>query len=163
MKQINKNRKARTTTAVETDWRIVMVVVVCGVALAAGFFFAARQHFLSMDVGFKNSKLRKQLEDLESEKRRLLLAREMSLSPVELRKASKNATASGELRSAAQQVAFRPAKPEVRPQTVAIKPATALLAKPKPAPVQRADNDARASLTGSLHRSVEIAAAINLR
>ena len=32
----------------------------------------------------KNSRLRKQIDDLESEKRRLLLAREVSLSPAEI-------------------------------------------------------------------------------
>jgi len=37
----------------------------------------------------KNSKLRKQIEDLEAEKRRLILARQISLSPNELRKAAK--------------------------------------------------------------------------
>ena len=38
----------------------------------------------------KNSKLRKQLEDLESENRRLLLAREVSLSPAEITRTARN-------------------------------------------------------------------------
>ncbi len=61
---------------------------VCLVVVIAGFFLAARQHFSSMDYGMRNSKLRKQLDDLESEKRRLLLAREVSLSPAEIKKAA---------------------------------------------------------------------------
>ena len=42
-----------------------------------------------MDFGMKNSRLRKQLDELEAEKRRLLLAREISLSPSEIKKAAK--------------------------------------------------------------------------
>lgn len=56
--------------------------------MAAGFFLAARQHFLSMELGIKNSNLRKQLEDLETEKRRLLLTREVAYSPAEVRRAA---------------------------------------------------------------------------
>lgn len=70
-------------------WRYFILTVICACVLAAGFFFAARQHFMSMEFGFKNSTLRKQLEDLETEKRRLMLAREMSLSPGEIRKTAR--------------------------------------------------------------------------
>jgi len=63
-------------------------MLACLTVLACGFFFAARQHFSSMDFGMKNSRLRKQIDDLESEKSRLLLAREVSLSPAELKKAA---------------------------------------------------------------------------
>jgi len=56
----------------------------CGAILVTGFFFAGKLHFSSMDYGIRNSKLRKQLDELESEKRRLLLGREISLSPAEL-------------------------------------------------------------------------------
>lgn len=72
------------------SWRYLVVVVICGCVLAAGFFFAARLHFTSMDFGIKNSELRKQLEDLEAENRRLLLAREVSLAPSEIKKVAKN-------------------------------------------------------------------------
>lgn len=65
------------------------LMIVCGVVLVSGFFFAARQHFSSMDYGMKNSKLRKQIDELQAEKRRLLLARETSMSPAELKKAAK--------------------------------------------------------------------------
>lgn len=64
-------------------------VLICAATLGSGFFFAARQHFSSMDFGMKNSRLRKQIEQLEAEKRRLILAREISLSPSELKKAAK--------------------------------------------------------------------------
>lgn len=71
-------------------WGYFVVIVICGCVLAAGFFLAARQHFTSMDLGMKNSKLRKQLEDLESENRRLLLAREISLSPSEITRTARS-------------------------------------------------------------------------
>ena len=49
-----------------------------------------------MDFGMKNSRLRKQIDELESEKRRLLLAREVSMSPAEIKKAAKRAGLFGE-------------------------------------------------------------------
>lgn len=71
------------------SWKYSALTVVCGATLVTGFFFAARQHFSSMDYGIKNSRLRKQLDELEAEKRRLLLNREISLSPSELMKAAR--------------------------------------------------------------------------
>jgi hypothetical protein len=66
----------------------MLLVVVCACVIAVGFFFAARQHFTSMDFSIKNSKLREQLQNLETEKRRLLLAREIASSPLSIRKAA---------------------------------------------------------------------------
>lgn len=68
----------------------LVVIAICGCIIAAGFLLAARQHFMSMDLGMKNSKLRKQLEDLETEQRRLMLAREIALSPKEITKTARN-------------------------------------------------------------------------
>jgi len=65
-----------------------LLIVMCGSILVVGFFFAARQHFASIDYGIKNSKLRKQLDELQAEKRRLLLAKEVSLSPAQIQKAA---------------------------------------------------------------------------
>ncbi len=70
-------------------WRYCLLTLVCGVGLVGGFFFAARSHFSSIDFGIKNSGLKKQIEDLESEKRRLTLLKEIALSPGELKKAAK--------------------------------------------------------------------------
>lgn len=70
-------------------WRYCLTTLVCGLCLVAGFFGAARQHFSSMDYGIKNSKLRKQVEDLETEKRQLLLSKEIALSPGEIKKSAK--------------------------------------------------------------------------
>ncbi len=43
-----------------------------------------------MDLGMKNSKLRKQLEDLETENGRLTLSREIALSPMEMTRTARN-------------------------------------------------------------------------
>lgn len=88
----NKTHRQTKTRRPESSrtglsWKYSALTVMCGSILVVGFFFAARQHFSSMDYGIKNSRLRKQLGELESEKRRLLLTREVSLSPSELIKA----------------------------------------------------------------------------
>lgn len=77
-------------TSVVQPWRYVLLIIICACLLAAGFFFAARQHFMSMDYGIRNSRLRKQVEDLESEKQRLMLAREVALSPAEIKKTARH-------------------------------------------------------------------------
>jgi hypothetical protein len=69
------------------NWQYYAIATACCAVLVAGFFFAARQHFSSMEYGLQNSKLRRQLDELQSEKRRLLLNREIAISPTELRKA----------------------------------------------------------------------------
>lgn len=70
-------------------WRYCLLTLVCGTFLVGGFFVAARSHFASIDFGIKNSTLKKQLDDLEAEKRRLLLLKETALSPAEIKKAAK--------------------------------------------------------------------------
>ena len=70
-------------------WRYCLTTLACGLFLVVGFFGAARQHFSSIDYGIKNSKLRKQVEELESENRRLLLSKEIALSPGEIKKSAR--------------------------------------------------------------------------
>ena len=70
-------------------WRYCLLTLPCGVFLVGGFFVAARSHFASIDFGIKNSTLKKQLEDLEVEKRRLMWLKETALSPAEIKKAAK--------------------------------------------------------------------------
>lgn len=68
----------------------VLIFASC-LVLVSGFFFAAQQHFSSMDYGMKNSRLRRQIDELEAEKRRLMLIREISFSPTEIKKAARKA------------------------------------------------------------------------
>ena len=81
-----RERVARQSTV---SWKFYSLTLICGTIMVAGFFFAARQHFSTMDYGIKNSRLRKQMDELEAEKRRLLLNKEISLSPAELVKVAK--------------------------------------------------------------------------
>ncbi len=87
--QTNGRQKSKHQGAGSSKLVTTTVMLVCGLLLLSGFFFAARQHFFSMDFGMKNSHLRKQIDELQSEKRRLLFAREVSLSPGEIKKAAK--------------------------------------------------------------------------
>lgn len=89
MKKKTKTRKvSRQKTAVlpaiRLSWGYLLLAIFCACIMAAGFFFAGLQHFATMDLGFKNSNLRKAVDELEAEKRRLILAREVSLSPNEI-------------------------------------------------------------------------------
>ncbi|MBV9216355.1 MAG: hypothetical protein JO053_09275 [Acidobacteria bacterium] len=94
-------KNVKKTASEPRRFRVYGPMVVCGLVLISGFFIAGRQHFSSMDYGMKNSRLRKQIDELEAEKRRLILAREMSLAPSELTKVAKkvglNAVATAEL------------------------------------------------------------------
>lgn len=66
-----------------------VVTTACCIVLVVGFFLAARQHFSSMEYSLQNSRLRHQVDQLQAEKRKLLVTREVSLSPIELRKAAR--------------------------------------------------------------------------
>ena len=70
-------------------WKYCLLTLVCGLFLIVGFFFAARQHFSSIDYSIKNSRLKKQIEELEADKRRMILAKEIALSPGEIKRAAK--------------------------------------------------------------------------
>lgn len=68
----------------------VLLTIACAAFLATGFFFAARQHFAAMDLGMKNSTLRRQIEEMEGQKRQLVLAREIVRSPAEMKRIASN-------------------------------------------------------------------------
>ena len=92
MKKRNLPKKKAEKIHREKDpipWRYCLLTLVCGVFLVGGFFVAARSHFASINFGIKNSTLKKQLEDLETEKRRLLWLKETALSPGEIKKSAK--------------------------------------------------------------------------
>lgn len=84
-----KRNSAKQKQKEQKRFRTYSLIVVCAALSVTGIFLAGRQHFSWMDYGMKNSKLRKQIEELEGEKRRLMLAREVSLSPMEIKKAAK--------------------------------------------------------------------------
>ena len=80
---MKKRNPVRNTQARKAGARskYFMLAAVCGVIFVASLFFAARQHFSSIEYSIKNAKLRKQIEELEYNKTRLQLTREISLSP----------------------------------------------------------------------------------
>jgi len=83
-----KTARRRPKKSVSLSWRYRLLTLVCGALLISGLFFAARQHFSSIDISIKNSRLRKQSEELIADKRRLLLSKEIALSPSEIKKAA---------------------------------------------------------------------------
>ncbi len=88
-KNVRKNnRRADKSKRFSLPVRYRLLLLACGLFLIVGFFFAARQHFASMDFSMKNSRLRKMSAELEDDKRRLLLAKEIALSPAEIKKAA---------------------------------------------------------------------------
>lgn len=91
-----KKRNNRRSADVAPRAKTYLLIAMCMMLFVAGLFFAGRQHFSSMDYGMKNSRLRKQIDELEDEKRRLLLAREVSMSPAEIKRAAKRVGLFGE-------------------------------------------------------------------
>ena len=91
IKRNEKQPPSAKRTSASKRFATYALILICTVMLASGFFFAANQHFSSMDYGMKNSRLRKQVDQLEAEKRRLMLAKEVSMSPTEIKKAAKKA------------------------------------------------------------------------
>ena len=89
-RKIPENKKAQRVQKGRDPipWRYCLLTLGCGSILVVGFFLAARQHFASIDFGIKNSKLRQQIENLEGDKRRFQLAKEIALSPAEIKKAA---------------------------------------------------------------------------
>lgn len=92
-----RQRRSRNVTTRRTvkkgpsalSWRFYLLSAVSFAVLVGGFLLSARNQFASMDYGVKNSGLRKQLDSLEAEKRRLLLSREVALSPTEIKRSAR--------------------------------------------------------------------------
>jgi hypothetical protein len=103
----------------------MFLVIVCACIVAAGFFFAARQHFTSMEYGLKNSTLRQQLQDLETEKRRLILAREVAVSPMSIRKAAHEIG----MRKSTEMVAVQASAKQEVDKGIVVQPARVVMAK----------------------------------
>jgi len=121
-----KPRTVVNAPARELSWSFMLLVIICACVVATGFFFAARQHFSSMEYGLKNSKLREQLQNLETEKRRLLLAREVASSPLAIRKAAHNIGLRDTPQIAAVQVSDKQVSPKSTIPVPEVVKATAL-------------------------------------
>jgi Na+-transporting NADH:ubiquinone oxidoreductase subunit NqrC len=68
-------------------WRYFLLSITCAVILATGFFYAAKQHFASVDYSMRNSDMRKAKEKLEAQHIKLNVERERAAAPATVEKA----------------------------------------------------------------------------
>ena len=64
--------------------RRLSVLLCCGLVLAGGFVFAARQHFAAIQYGYQSESLRREREKLLQEQQHLMLEREQAFAPARL-------------------------------------------------------------------------------
>lgn len=85
----NTTHKSRRKTGDgQPGWKFYTMAVVCVVLLLGSLFFAARNHFASIKFAMKNAEIKKGLQDLEAEKRKLIISKEVAMSPAEISKAA---------------------------------------------------------------------------
>jgi hypothetical protein len=60
------------------------LLLFCGLVLAGGFVFAAKQHFAAVQYGYQSEGLRRERERLLEEKQHLLLKKEQAFAPARL-------------------------------------------------------------------------------
>ena len=85
----------------ERDFRAfcrLALLLICGLVLAIGFVFAARQHFAAVRYGYETENLRIERQRLWVENQRLLLEKEQASAPERLE-------------SAARQLGLKPIEP----------------------------------------------------
>ena len=93
--QLNaKVRRSRDATALSR----LALLLFCGLVLAGGFVFAAKQHFAAVQYGYENESLRTGRKRLLEENQRLELEKE-------------RATAPDKLEPAARKLGLKPARP----------------------------------------------------
>jgi cell division protein FtsL len=87
-------RRSRDVTALSR----LALLLFCGLVLAGGFVFAAKQHFAAVQYGYENESLRTERKKLLEENQRLELEKE-------------RATAPDKLEPAARKLGLKPARP----------------------------------------------------
>ena len=91
-KQLNANiRRDRDVRALTR----LALLLCCGLVLAGGFVFAARQYFTAIQYGYKSEALRRERDKLLEEQQRLMLKKEQAFAP-------------GRLESEARELGLRP-------------------------------------------------------
>jgi cell division protein FtsL len=91
------NTRVRRTRDVTALSRLGLLLF-CGLVLAGGFVFAAKQHFAAVQFGYKNENLRTERKRLVEENQRLALEKERVTSP-------------DKLEPAARRLGLKPARP----------------------------------------------------
>lgn len=93
--QLNaKIHRSRDVTALSR----LALLLFCGLVLAGGFVFAAKQHFAAVQFGYENESLRTERKRLMEENQRLALEKERSVAP-------------DRLEPAARKLGLKPARP----------------------------------------------------
>ncbi|HWF87651.1 MAG TPA: hypothetical protein VN659_02415 [Pyrinomonadaceae bacterium] len=77
------NTKIRRSRDVSALSRLALLLF-CGLVLAGGFIFAAKQHFAAVQYGYQNESLRNERKRLLEENQRLALERERAIAPDKL-------------------------------------------------------------------------------
>jgi len=84
--QLNANvRRSRDVTALSR----LTLLLFCGLVLAGGFVFAAKQHFAAVQYGYQNESLRDERKRLLEENQRLSLEKERAIAPDKLEPAAR--------------------------------------------------------------------------
>jgi len=96
-----RNAKVRRTRDVTALSRLALLLF-CGVLLAGGFLFAAKQHFAAVQMGYKSESLRTERKRLTEENQRLSLEKEKITAPAKLDPAARQL---GLLPATARQIA----------------------------------------------------------
>jgi cell division protein FtsL len=93
--QLNaKIRRSRDVTALSR----LGLLLFCGLVLAGGFVFAAKQHFAAVHFGYESETLRAERKKLIEENQRLELEKERAMAP-------------DKLEPAARRLGLKPARP----------------------------------------------------
>src|ERR1044072_2453886 len=80
-----KIRRSRDTTALSR----LALLLFCGLVLAGGFVFAAKQHFAAVQYGYEHESLRAERKRLMEENQRLALEKEKAIAPDKLEPAAR--------------------------------------------------------------------------
>ena len=75
-----RNSKVHHDRDVRALYRLALLLC-CGLALAGGFVFAAKQHFAAVQYGYQSENLRREKEELLQEQQHLMLEREQAFAP----------------------------------------------------------------------------------
>jgi len=75
--RINHDRDPRAL------YRLALLLC-CGLVLAGGFVFAARQHFVAVQYGYQSEELRLERDRLLQEQQHLMLQKEQAFAPAQL-------------------------------------------------------------------------------
>lgn len=86
------SKQRNTNVRRERDFRALsrlVLMLCCGLVLAIGFVFAARQHFAAVEFGYESESLRQERQQLVAEQQRLLLEKEQASAPARLESAAR--------------------------------------------------------------------------